>query len=66
MKMFSMRCKSMKMNIDIDIERVGKGLFNVYISDNGNSGAEYKNVNCDQIGEYVADLIDCLEESYEV
>ena len=46
----------MKMNIDIDIERVGKGLFNVYISDN---------VNCDQIGEYVADLIDCLEESYE-
>lgn len=32
----------MKMNIDIDIERVGKGLFNVYISDNGNSGAEYK------------------------
>lgn len=32
----------MKMNIDIDIERVGSGLFNVYISDNGNSGAEYK------------------------
>lgn len=32
----------MKMNIDIDIERVGNGLFNVYISDNGNSGAEYK------------------------
>ena len=53
----------MKMNIDIDIERVGSGLF---ISDNGNSGAEYKNVDCDQIGEYVADLIDCLEESYEV
>lgn len=56
----------MKMNIDIDIERIGSGLFNVYISDNGNSGAEYKNVDCDQIGEYVADLIDCLEESYEV
>lgn len=55
----------MKMNIDIDIERVGNGLFNVYISENGNSGTEYKNVDCNRICEYVADLIDCLEESYE-
>lgn len=55
-----------RMYIDINVKRIGNDIFNVYISENGNSGSEYKNVSHKQIGEYVADLIACVEESYDM
>lgn len=46
------------MNINIEIYRADydKNSFDIYISEDG-SGADYKNVTLEEIGEYVNDYI---------
>lgn len=51
-------------NISVDVQTFGNGHYDTYISTEGSSGAHYPDATAAQIGEYVADLIDTLEEEY--
>lgn len=49
--------------ISIDIESNGNGTYDTWISTEGSSGAHYPTAKATEIGDYVADLVDCLEEA---
>ena len=55
----------MKNVITIDIESMSdnNGKYDVWIADEGGSGAHYQNIDAQTVGDYTADLIDCLEEA---
>lgn len=50
-------------NISVEVYRNADGTFNTYIETECSSGAEYKHISTDKIGEYVADLIESLAEN---
>ena len=52
----------MRRTIEVDIEGQGPK-YDVYISHEGSSGSHYPEATAGQVGDYVADLIDCLQES---
>lgn len=49
--------------ISVDIEGNGNGMYDTWISTEGSSGAHYQAAKATEIGDYVADLVDCLEEA---
>ena len=54
----------MKTTIEIDVTNdYDAGKYDVWMSNDGSSGAHYKNVTARQIGNLAADYVDCLEEN---
>lgn len=49
----------------VDVELQDNKLLDVYLSHEGSSGAHYKNVTSDKIGELLARLIDSVIENNE-
>lgn len=49
--------------ITIDVDTNNNGTYNIYMQTENSSGESYINVTADRIGEYVAGLIDALEEA---
>lgn len=55
----------MEASISIDIRNDGPNTFDVWISHEGSSGCHYSGLTAAQVGEQVADYIDCMAEGYE-
>lgn len=53
----------MENTIFVDVKSNGNGKYDVWMSTKGNSGEHYPNLDAAEIGEYTADLVDCLEEA---
>lgn len=51
-------------NISVEVEFLGKGRYNTYISTECSSGANYPNITAKDIGSFVTDLVDTLEEEH--
>ncbi len=49
----------------VDVKLQDNGKFDVYIAHEGSSGTHYTDVSADEIGEYVAEDIECIAESYQ-
>ena len=54
-----------KRVITIDVERNEDGSYDTYIATESSSGSHYPKITADEIGEDVADLIECLYEEQE-
>lgn len=54
--------KAWNNTISVDISSDKDGRLDVWISTEGCSGAHYEGKSAAEIGEYVADLIECLHE----
>lgn len=52
-------------NLRVDVELMPDGRFDVYISNEGDSGCHYSGVTADKIGELVASEIECRTEDYK-
>lgn len=55
---------TLKTTITVDIVSHKDGTYNAYIATENSSGSHYDAINAATIGDYVADLIDSLEEAY--
>lgn len=53
----------LETSITVDVISNEDGTYNTYISHEGSSGEQYDDIDAKTIGEYVADLVDCLEEA---
>lgn len=51
-------------NFSVDVTLQENGMFDVYISHEGNSGEHYTNVTADRIGVILAGDIECIAENY--
>ena len=51
--------------ISVDVQRLSDGTFDVWISTESSSGSHYESVSADDVGTYVADLIESLAENYQ-
>lgn len=49
----------------VDVKLLSNGKFDVWIAHDGSSGSHYTDVTADQIGEYVADDVECIAENYQ-
>ena len=49
-------------NLYVDVQLQENGKFDVYISNDGDSGCHYKNVTADEIGELVAEEVEIRAE----
>jgi hypothetical protein len=47
-----------------DINLNSDGTYDAYITHDGNSGEHYEHVSADEVGKIVADLIECIADSY--
>lgn len=47
-------------NISVEVFQNKDGTFNTYIATDSSSGENYNHVSADEIGEYVAGLIECI------
>jgi hypothetical protein len=47
-----------------DINLNSDGTYNAYITHDGNSGEHYEHISADEVGKIVADLIECIADSY--
>ena len=54
----------LKTTITVDIISHQDGTYDTYIATENSSGAHYDAINATTIGNYVADLVDSLEEAY--
>lgn len=52
--------------IEIEVNVQNDGLYDIYISHDGNSGEHYMNCTEDKVGELTAGFIDCLAEELEI
>lgn len=52
-------------NISIEIKGNGDGTYDTYIATESCSGEHYEAITAETIGEYVADLIDTLEDGMD-
>ena len=52
----------LETTISIDVISNENGTYDTYISTENSSGSHYNAIDAKTIGEYTADLIDCLEE----
>ncbi len=50
--------------IRIDVQNEGKGKYDAYLAADCSSGAHYEHVTSDQIGKFIAELIDDLAKEY--
>lgn len=50
-------------NIHVDVQLQPNGLFDVFISEDGSSGAHYSNVTAEEIGRNVAEQVQCYAEA---
>ncbi len=50
--------------INVDVQNEGNGKYDAYISSEVSSGAHYEHVTSEQIGKYVAELIDNIAKEY--
>jgi len=55
----------METIISVDVRSDGKNTFDVWISNEGSSGFHYSGLTAAQVGEQIADYIDCMAEGYE-
>lgn len=53
----------MSAAISVNVKSNGDGTYDTYVSTENSSGEHYNSITARQIGENVADLIDCLEEA---
>lgn len=51
-------------NLEVDVQMQDNGKFDVYISNEGDSGCHYTDVTADKIGELVAEEIEIRAEAY--
>lgn len=49
--------------ISVDVEMMEDRRFDVWISTEGSSGAHYTGITSDEIGRYIADLVEVLAEA---
>lgn len=50
-------------NISLEVDTNHDGTYDIYLSTECSSGAHYENISAAKIGEYVADLVDTVEEA---
>ncbi len=52
-------------NFEVDVELQNNGKYDVYLSHEGSSGENHKNVTADDIGRLVADLVETVTDAYQ-
>ena len=50
-------------NLEVDVQMLPDGTFDVYINNEGDSGCHYEHVTADKIGELVAEEIEIRAEA---